>query len=479
MHHQCRRHFGCKTISILEMGVSSAERIFFAIFFCFVGIFGLIANIAILVVLLKSKDYRKRPSTSYFYSLLISSILSSLYVLPYNTFSVVVQLPKPIADAYETECRTSLFFIYSITTGKIFVLVGMSLDRFMAVLYPYFYDARITRCKAKMINGLLWTVAIVITLPILAKGRLSRYKGKVGLICGVDWKVMKKGYFMFAMLLGFLLPFVVMMITNIKVFIVARKQKHLINKRYARYQLRGTEISLETGGSNSVIACNRELESIVNRNSEETCQMKNPSIFHGSSNLNACPTKVSKSSIFSVKKEPGTLDSLKGKLSNGSSFNIRDANDFSNAEHNNVEDEFTASNLTDNGNDSKFCEKLALPIEASHERTIIDKIIDDDDRNASDPNPVTRSKQYKLRSNSDVEWSIVFSTLFIVAAFFITWTPWTISRGIESFTRILEPRVALYTNAPTYLDVVVNPLIFIGTRYTLRTKLLNCLLCKG
>ena len=460
------------------MGVSSAEQIFFAIYFCFVGIFGLIANIAILVVLWKSKDYQKRPSTYYLYSLLISSILSSLYVLPYNTFSVVAKLPKPTGHAYETECRTSLFFIYSITTVKIFVLVGMSLDRFTAVLYPYFYNAHITRCKAKIMNGLLWTAATVITLPILAKGRLSMYKGKVGLICGVDWKVMNKAYFMCAMLFGFVLPFVVMMIANIKVFIVARKQKHLLNKRYVRHQLRGTEISPETGGSNLVTTYNRELETIVNQNNESSCRTKHPSIFHCPSYLNACQIQGSKSSIYSVRKEPGALDSLKGKLSNGSSFNILDANDFSNAEHsNNMEDEFTSSCLADNGNDSTFCKKLPLPIEACDGQSIIDKITDDD-KNTSDPNEVTRRKQNKLRSNSDVEWSIVFSTLFIVAAFFIIWTPWIISRGIESFTSILGTRVALYTNAPTYLDVVVNPLIFIGTRYALRTKLLSCLLCR-
>lgn len=460
------------------MDVSSAEQIFFAIYFCFVGIFGLVANIGILVVLLKSKDYRKRPSTYYLYSILISSILASLYILPYNMFSVVAKLPKPTGHAYETECRISLFFIYSITTVKIFVLVGMSLDRFIAVLYPYFYNARSTKSKAKIVNVFLWIAAIVPVLPILAKDSLSIYKGEIGLICGVDWKVIDKAYFMCVKLLGFVLPFVVLMITNIKVFIEARKQKRLINRISMRQRLRGMEMSPDFGYSNSVTIYAKEPETIANQNNEVACRKEYPSIFHGPSKLKACASKGSKSSICRSKKKPGALDTPNGKLSNGLSLKTLDKNGFSTAEHNEMEEEFKSSHLKDNGNDSTFYERLTLPTEGSNGQSIIDKYINDD-TSASDPNEVTRSRKYKLRSKSDVELSIICSTLFIVAAFFITWTPWIISRGIELFTTILGARVALYTNAPTYLDIVVNPLIFIGSRSTLRTKLLNCLFCKG
>eukprot|EP00112_Aurelia_sp_Birch-Aquarium-sp1_P023946 Seg734.9 transcript_id=Seg734.9/GoldUCD/mRNA.D3Y31 product="G-protein coupled receptor 26" protein_id=Seg734.9/GoldUCD/D3Y31 len=216
------------------MSISLAERVMFAIYFGFVGIFGLIANVGILFVLYKNAEYRKRPSTYYLYSIFISSILACIAEMPYYLLSITARLPPPKGNAYQTECRVTVFFTYSISTVKIYVLAGMSLDRFVAVLYPYFYDAHMTKFKAKMLNMFLWIAALVITLPLSAKDGLGIYKGKIGASCGVDWQTINKAYPACFVLVSFILPAVIMVVTNVKVFIVARRQKNQIDNDHVK-----------------------------------------------------------------------------------------------------------------------------------------------------------------------------------------------------------------------------------------------------
>ena len=463
-----------------EMNVSFAERIIFAIYFSFLGLFGLIANTGILVVLLKSKDYRKRPSTYYLYSILISSILACITEMPYYLLSVTARLPPPEGNIYETECRATLFFTYSISTIKIYVLAGMSLDRFIAVLYPYFYDAHMTKLKVRMINISLWIAAIALMLHLSATDGIGRYLGNFGVSCGVYWQLVSKAYTMCAMLVGFVLPAIIMVITNIKVFIVARKQKSLITNERVRHQPNETETSPDNLSSNITTFYTREPGTTVIQNDELPHRKKHPIIFCGQGKWNVCTSRGSETSTCKLKKEYGALGNPKGSLTNGLSLKNLDANDLNTVEHIEIKSEFSAGRLTDTGD-----KKCTVPITSPNEQSLINKCIENDTKTKiSEDNKTaadSRNKKVirtKVRHRSDIEWSIVGSTLLLVAAFFITWSPFVISRVIETFVKILGPKLVLYTTSSTLLDIFINPLIIIGTRKTFRKKFFQIFSCK-
>eukprot|EP00112_Aurelia_sp_Birch-Aquarium-sp1_P016340 Seg3698.4 transcript_id=Seg3698.4/GoldUCD/mRNA.D3Y31 product="Dopamine D1 receptor" protein_id=Seg3698.4/GoldUCD/D3Y31 len=467
------------------MHISLAERVIFAIYFSFLGLFGLVANTGILVVLLKSKDYRKRPSTYYLYSVLISSILACTTEIPYYLISVTARLPPPKDNIYKAECRATLFFTYSISTIKVFVLAGMSLDRFIAVLYPYFYNAHMTKLKVAIINVSLWIAATALMLHLSVTDGPGRYLGTFGLSCGVDWQFVSKAYTMCTMFVGFFLPAIIMVITNMKVFIVARKQKSLIKNERVRHQTRETETSPGNLDSNLTTFYTRQPETIVIQNDKLPHRKKHPSIFYGPSKWNVCPSRGSETSTCNKKKKHGALGNPKGNLSNALSLEILEANDLDTVEHIKIKSEFNSSKLTDTRDDSVHFEKSTVPMENSHKQSLINEIAGNDaktktsqdDKQAAD-SPNAKVMWTKVRHRNGIEWSIVGSTLLLVAAFFIAWSPFVITRLIESFVRILASKLAVYTTSLTLLDIFINPLIIIGTRKTFRKKFLKIFPCK-
>ena len=420
------------------MSVSLAERVIFATYFGSLVIFGLIANTGILIILYRNKDYRKRPSTYCLYSILISSILSCITEMPYYLLSVTARLPSPKGNAYKAECRVAVFFTYSISTIKIYVLAGMSLDRFIAVLYPYFYDAHMTKFKAKMLNSFLWLAAIVITLPLSVKNGLSIYKGKIGASCGVDWQAISKAYFMCSLLVSFIFPAVILVITNVKVFMVARKQKSRINEEVVKKKHATGEGQLGKSPNSETSVPNtlqtRASAWTVNQTTSASFREEIPSTLHDLSHTtdpNHANTNSGRSA-WNSKKGYGALFSPKGKLPNRLSVEVLDSKCVDAVETVVVANQTRAEGPADNF----MLSKVSSPLAASHSQHSIAETV-----TATTSRMAKLSKRSKLLPTREVEWRIIGSTLLLVAAFFITWSPFVISRAIESFTKVLEEKL--------------------------------------
>ena len=458
------------------MSVSLAERVIFAIYFGFLVVFGLIANTGILIVLYRNKDYRKRASTYYLYSILISSILACVTEMPYYLLSVTARLPPPKGNAYEAQCKVAVFFTYSISAIKIYVLAGMSLDRFIAVLYPYLYDAHMTKFKAKMLNSFLWLAAIVITLPLSVKDGLSIYKGKIGASCGVDWQVISKAYFMCSLLISFIFPAVILVITNVKVFMVARKQNSQINNESFKNKHATGKGQIEKPPNSETSVPNtlrtRAYAWTVNQYPSASFREAIPSSLHGPSHAvdRHHVTNSSERSTWNSKKGSGARFSPKGNLPNRLSIEVLDSNCVDAVETVAVANQTLSEGPADNFMLSKVSSPL---VDFQRQHSTAETVTATTSRIAK------LSKRSKLLPTREIEWSIIGSTLLLVAAFFITWSPFVISRAIESFTKVLEEKVRLYTTASTLLDIFINPLIIVGTRKTFRKKFHDLSLCKN
>ena len=470
------------------MAISLPERILMVIYYCFLGISGLILNTGILVVLCRSKDYRRRPSTYYLYSILISSIVACLYEIPYYMFSVIATLPKPNGNAYETECRISLFLTYSISTVKIFVLVGMSLDRFIAVLYPYFYDAHATKLKVGIINTFLWIAATVTVLPISATNGLGSYKGIIGASCGVSFELINKVYLIFSMLLGFVLPSVIMVVTNVKVFLVARKQKRRIGSENSRHEKMTTTLWQDEGNTelNSVFVRNIQIKAdeIVIENEHDDV-----SVVREDHAVNDEASSSSRSS-YELTREPNmqrALERTDSSLSTVQNEGLSQHGKFLTVIQN---VSLSKTRRSRSLNDSKG--NLMIPVNTSsnagnyQRKFMTETALETQGNNKVDADINKMRRAFKssrsslrqlLRLKRDIEWSIVGSTLMLVVAFFITWSPFVVSRAFESVVKSLSDRVVLYTAAATLLDMFINPLIILATRKVFRRKFCKLFTC--
>eukprot|EP00112_Aurelia_sp_Birch-Aquarium-sp1_P016342 Seg3698.6 transcript_id=Seg3698.6/GoldUCD/mRNA.D3Y31 product="G-protein coupled receptor 26" protein_id=Seg3698.6/GoldUCD/D3Y31 len=460
-----------------------------AIYYCFLGISGLVLNTGILVVLCRSKDYRRRPSTYYLYSILISSIMACLCEIPYYMISVTAMLPQPNGNAYETECRISMFLTYSISTVKIFVLVGMSFDRFIAVLYPYFYDAHATKLRVGMMNAFLWIAATVIVLPFSATNGLASYMGIIGASCGVSFELVNKVYLILSILLGFVLPSAIMVVTNIKVFLVARKQKRRIGSEHSRHE-RVTTTVWQDGG-------NTDLNSVFVRNTQMTAD--EIIIENGHDNVSmvredhAIDDEASSSSrsSYELTREPkmqGGLERTDSSVSTVQNEGLSQHGKFLT-----VIQKGRQSRTRGSRSLNVSSSNLIIPINTSsnagnyQRKSVAETAVEKQESNKIDANVNKMRRAFKtsrssvrqlLRLKRDIEWSIVGSTLMLVVAFFITWSPFVVSRAFQSVGKSLSDQVSLYTASATLLDIFLNPIIMLGTRKAFRRKFCKLFTCK-
>ena len=403
---------------------------------------------------------------------------------------MIATLPKPEGNAYETECKIILFLTYSISTVKIFVLVGMSLDRFVAVLYPYFYNAHMAKSLVLKLNILLWFAAIILILPLPVTRGSAVYMGKVGTSCGVYWLAVSRSYFASAMILGFLVPAVIMVITNIKVFAVARRQRKQIRVEEERNKegikeiqsvdgeigkpqvyvqeapqpftqaFAGNDASQRSDGSgiNGLIIAIREASSIKDSDDFEGYTADDLGVLGGpkctSQNSSETPNEVRNNAYLTVArlKKSEVMDMPNCRTHVGDDlFALEDA--------------------------ASIIENLKK-ISVASDTLEAEKNVPEAKNKKRKKRPSTASLRKLFRLKRNIEWSIVGSTLLLVAAFFVTWSPFIMSRVINAFTNMLSDRVVLYTTSMTLLDILVNPLIILGTRKMFRNRFYNIICCR-
>ena len=429
------------------MSFTLAERIFSAVFFCSLGTFGVVANTISLVVLYKVKDYRKMSSTYYLCSILVANILACLYEIPYYTFSVVYDLPSPDGDKHKAACRASVFLTYATSTVKIYLLTALSVDRYIALSFPFFYNEKCTNTKAILANAVAWILPIMFIIPLSAIDGLAIYMGAVGTACGINWSTVNKAFFMTEMTFCFVLPCVITVFTNIKVFIIAKRQKRSISNHSTRPD-NGYDVTC------------RELTTVYGIGVEKQTDVSQ-----------ACPDRSStRSEKFHKKDETVARESLSEKIKERVSIQAKGTG---------VEDTLyrdTEGILKTKSSSSNISRKVCRVKEEykpdHHSQGV------NFDKKVPKRNEISMLKRgsHILRV---IEWNIVLSTLMLVAAFFITWAPFAISRVYESFQGLLGERVILYTTAPTLLDIIHNPIIIVGTRGRLRRKIYKLLCCES
>ena len=198
-----------------------------------ITIVGITTNLAIIVAVMKTKALRRRPSlvllnlvTCDFLQVIISA---PYYLYSLNTYSVN-DVEHPTKNVFLVSfCKGYLFFSYGLGHVSILTLLFISTDRYMAVVYPFFYQVRITRRKLIFFSFLCWLLPFLFCLPAI---RWFDYDGQPSGFCGVQWSHVNFVFAIANVAILFVLPTCLIFYTNIRVYMISKRiQSHVFPVR--------------------------------------------------------------------------------------------------------------------------------------------------------------------------------------------------------------------------------------------------------
>lgn len=189
----------------------------------------------ILVVLVFVKGRRSRTDLRLFLiNLAASDLIMAAFCMPFTFADSIMGYWVFTAPL----CPIVLFFQIFSVCGSVFTNVAIGIDRFMAVSFPL--HSRITYRRGKYVIALVWLCAFALSAVQFFIGRSSIYKGKV--ICNEEWPhpSSRPLYTVFVMILTYMFPLLILLLTYTVVGIMLWKRTAPGNKHYERdrHQLR-------------------------------------------------------------------------------------------------------------------------------------------------------------------------------------------------------------------------------------------------
>lgn len=179
------------------------EIVITALFLMLIMLTALLANLAVIIVILFNRKIRKNIS-----NLLIINL--SIIDLGITVFVMASALTALLSDKWllgETWCNIVYATSYSLIIVSTLTMCCISMDRYQAVLYPFTYSLRITRTRMKIVIVYTWIQGLTFgCAPSIYGWVLFDYWEAV---CGIQWHRYRSEtilYLALAFFLCFLIP---------------------------------------------------------------------------------------------------------------------------------------------------------------------------------------------------------------------------------------------------------------------------------
>ena len=440
-------------------------KILFGLFNTLIVLIAPIGNACLLYAILSKKKHRKVVSNTYLVTLAITDLLASIIIAPYNLLSLnLPEYSASLAEKYSEPCKAGNFFVYAIGINRILALTLMSLDRYFAILHPFLYQRFINHRRAVAMNLFIAAQSCVTNLPMALIPGWTNYDGKPGAPCGFLWDG-KLLYLVPYAVLNFCIPLTVLVFSNTKVFVVARKQRRQILSMQRR------EKCSKKGGAFGIPSSVTHFPATAVESPEEN----KVDLPQNSCYLDAKSTQKSLSGFQTANEtetEPRNLGDV-SEIKHRTSLLLHSQNLFSSSVENAGSRNVANSSIVCPSAAPTTCHLKEIK-ESKIENNVRDLCInfDKDEKqnlsNVQDNANEKGGKTQKLMMHAQ-DIIITFSTIVIVIIFFTSWLPFAISRIIFVLDRrLFSWHTVVWTATLTLVSAAGNPLIVLGTRRDLR-----------
>ena len=510
------------------MALSVATRVTLITCYSLVFLVGLAMNLCTIVVVATSKRLRKCLSNILISNLAVADFLICMISAPYYATGLAIYQPeKPGPKPLEIACKSFVLTAYSLGFTRILLLAVISMERYVAILHPFFYQkyaVDLTPLQTIFICGYAWSQAFLTSSPAVYMKGWVKYKGTVGKLCEFAWEDRNLSFIVPVFLLNFAIPVAVIIFTNSKVYSTAKHQR----KRIAATS-RVTEIGDESCSISSIprarkkdrkrsrigsfippffkrphhfqqdISCvsedqvstyypadqgpnDRELVPYDNKDRLKLDAMGRPigeslGAKHGGRRILSLRGNSKKDAVAHNCSNSCDGNPLQGDC-HEDGHNVRKP-DITTAQQNGAVFVFRAPTKENTGHNANDRDD-SLPLAESR----LDYPSEQNGKKPSRRLQLLASKTRKRRSQHDSkkrprfvrnnDYVVFFSTLSVVTLFLLTWLPYIITTILILVVGLILPvEVDMFVTAFTVVDSAVTPFIVFGTRREFRKQLLR------
>uniref|UniRef100_A0A3B3QH99 Lysophosphatidic acid receptor 6a n=1 Tax=Paramormyrops kingsleyae TaxID=1676925 RepID=A0A3B3QH99_9TELE len=188
----------------------------YSIVFSTVFVLGLITNMAAMYIFFCSLKLRNE-TTTYMMNLVVSDLLF-VFTLPLRVF-YFINRAWPFGDVL---CKISVALFYTNMYGSIFFLTCISMDRFLAIVYPLSSRSIRTKGKAKLVCLGVWVLVLACSLPTGFLLKNSSENNTINKSClenfsSKQWKDDLSKIVVFIVTVGFLIPLLLNVLCSVMV----------------------------------------------------------------------------------------------------------------------------------------------------------------------------------------------------------------------------------------------------------------------
>ena len=430
--------------------LSVENRVILTILYCFVMIFGISGNLRVIYSLVAPQANRRNISNSY---LLALSITDFLYCLMYPSYIIPSLIDNKMNIQDEILCKIITFVSYTLATAGAMVITALSLDRYLAMKYPFIYRWKREARVASLANLLAYTCPLACFCPLLVAEEWVVCYEAFGEPIGANWEKIPVTYVVLLGVILFVIPGIILAITNVSVFTYTKK-------RYLYFQKHSQQIKNIARSRSKTVKLNQVSDAYFTHLHHEANRVSEPSSKNTGNELR---TKHLEQTSFCEDVTNDRRAIVTEGINPDDSTNheklkmvqLKNKTSFQNIDcHRDANSAITA--ITANPHKLIDIEKLSSGDNRIHQRS-----------------SETSEKQLKQR-RMQKDWKIAMMTVALVIAFVITWLPFLVCRLVSVFSKnSLASPVRLYTAALTTANSVINPYLVLATRNDIRENLLR------
>ena len=192
-------------------------------------VIGTSGNLILMISILFRREARRMQSNVFLISLALTDFLTSTICGPYYLRSLHVSEFMPNDGKELWLCSVMLVYVYFFAIESILSLALLSLDRFFAVRMPFWYQRMVTRRSCVGVTCFCWIYGMVTLFPAFFDSDWVVYENQPGSPCGFRWGEASEVFIGLNFLFSFVIPAIVICVTNVLVFKTAKEQNRKVN----------------------------------------------------------------------------------------------------------------------------------------------------------------------------------------------------------------------------------------------------------